>query len=85
MAQKLYEGLAVENGENVGLITYMRTDSTRLSDSFINRASNYISENFGKEYINPTQRNRILKETEQVQDAHEAIRPSFHASYSGVN
>lgn len=76
VAQKLYEGLAVENGENVGLITYMRTDSTRLSDSFINRASNYISENFGKEYINPTQRNRILKETEQVQDAHEAIRPT---------
>lgn len=50
IAQKLYEGITLEN-ETVGLITYMRTDSTRLSDTFVSAAQDYIGEKYGKEYI----------------------------------
>ena len=71
-AQKLYEGIQVGN-EHVGLITYMRTDSTRLSDSYINRASAYIVEAFGKEYLGTAKKQ---KKKELAQDAHEAIRPT---------
>ena len=71
-AQKLYEGINVGD-EHVGLITYMRTDSTRLSDSYITRATNYILETYGKEYLGHVKR---AKNSELAQDAHEAIRPT---------
>ena len=72
IAQKLYEGIDLEN-ETVGLITYMRTDSIRLSEDFIKPAMKYIEENYGKKYIGYVKK---TKKTENVQDAHEAIRPT---------
>lgn len=72
IAQSLYEGIQV-NGEHVGLITYMRTDSTRLAPIFIERAKNYIIETFGKEYLGTPKK---FKAGELTQDAHEAIRPT---------
>ena len=72
IAQKLYEGIELSD-ETVGLITYMRTDSTRLSNEFINPALKYIEAKFGKEYVGKF---KVSKKTENVQDAHEAIRPT---------
>lgn len=72
IAQKLYEGVNIGN-EVTGLITYMRTDSIRLSNGFINDTMNYIEENFGKEYKGSV---KVNKKQENVQDAHEAIRPT---------
>ena len=72
LAQKLYEGKDIGT-ETVGLITYMRTDSIRLSDEFIGAAYNYIENNYGKEYIGYAKK---AKSSENVQDAHEAIRPT---------
>ncbi|MBR3198400.1 MAG: type I DNA topoisomerase [Bacilli bacterium] len=71
-AQKLYEGIDLEN-ETVGLITYMRTDSIRLSNEFIASTYKFIETKYGKEYTGPV---KISKKTENVQDAHEAIRPT---------
>jgi len=71
-AQKLYEGVDLGN-ETVGLITYMRTDSVRLSDDFTKPAMKYIEEKFGKKYIGYIKNG---KKKENVQDAHEAIRPT---------
>ena len=71
-AQSLYEGKEVGN-IHVGLITYMRTDSVRLSDTFIQSANNYILKNFGKEYLGHA---KLQKTKDNVQDAHEAIRPT---------
>ena len=72
IAQKLYEGIDV-GGEHMGLITYMRTDSTRLSPTFVERATNYIKEKYGEEYVGQQKQTR---QVELMQDAHEAIRPS---------
>jgi len=72
IAQKLYEGVDLGD-ETVGLITYMRTDSIRLSDDFTNPARKYIEENYGKEYVGYI---KTSKKTDNVQDAHEAIRPT---------
>ena len=72
LAQKLYEGKDIGT-ETVGLITYMRTDSIRLSDEFIGATYHYIEENYGKEYIGYTKK---TKKTDNIQDAHEAIRPT---------
>src|SRR5699024_5001906 len=72
LAQKLYEGVDLEN-ETVGLITYMRTDSVRLSEGFVHDALDYIESNYGKKYMG---RAKTSKRTENVQDAHEAIRPT---------
>lgn len=72
IAQKLYEGVDLEN-ETVGLITYMRTDSIRLSDIFVSEAHDYIGQQFGKKYQG---RVKVSKKTENVQDAHEGIRPT---------
>ena len=71
-AQKLYEGIELSD-ETVGLITYMRTDSTRLSADFINETKNYIKAKYGEEYVGIVKKG---KKTENVQDAHEAIRPT---------
>ena len=72
VAQKLYEGIDLEN-ETVGLITYMRTDSVRLSDEFIASGYKYIEQEYGKEYVGYA---KVSKKKENVQDAHEAIRPT---------
>ena len=72
IAQKLYEGIDL-GSETVGLISYMRTDSIRLSDEFTKPAMKYIEEKFGKEYVGHIKKST---KTENVQDAHEAIRPT---------
>lgn len=72
IAQKLYEGIELEN-ETTGLISYMRTDSVRLSDEFVGATYNYIEKKYGKEYVGFVKK---AKKSENVQDAHEAIRPT---------
>ncbi len=73
IAQKLYEGVDLGNG-NVGLITYMRTDSVRISPLFINLAKKQIEDEYGKEYVGVAKTTN--KNKNQVQDAHEGIRPT---------
>ena len=75
VAQKLYEGIEID-GTPVGLITYMRTDSVRVSDDAQNMAHDFILENYGEKYY-PEQANSYVKGKQNVQDAHEAIRPSY--------
>ena len=72
LAQGLYEGKTLES-ETVGLISYMRTDSIRLSDVFVKEAQGFIAGKYGKEYIGFVKQS---KSKENVQDAHEAIRPT---------
>lgn len=72
IAQQLYEGVDLGN-ETVGLITYMRTDSVRISDSFVAETFNYIKGNYGDEYIGYVKKG---KKNDAVQDAHEGIRPT---------
>lgn len=72
IAQKLYEGINI-GSEDIGLISYMRTDSTRLSPLFVNDTFKYIEDNYGKKYIGKV---KASKKNENVQDAHEAIRPT---------
>ncbi|MED1949147.1 type I DNA topoisomerase [Brevibacillus centrosporus] len=75
IAQELYEGIDVGNKEGaVGLITYMRTDSTRISVTAQEEAKEYILEKFGAEYVLAEQRTQA--KNENAQDAHEAIRPT---------
>ena len=71
-AQKLYEGIELSE-ETVGLISYMRTDSTRLSDDFISKTNKFIEAKYGKEYLGNV---KVSKKKDNVQDAHEAIRPT---------
>ncbi len=75
-AQKLYEGVVLKDGQE-GMITYMRTDSTRLSAGFRESAKDFIETNFGKDY----QGFYRVKNEESSQDAHEAIRPT-HIEYT---
>ncbi len=75
VAQKLYEGMEID-GTPVGLITYMRTDSVRISDDAHAAAKDFILSNYGKEYY-PEKTNIYVKGKQNVQDAHEAIRPSY--------
>jgi DNA topoisomerase-1 len=75
VAQKLYEGMEID-GTPVGLITYMRTDSVRISDDAHAAAKDFILNNYGKEYY-PDKTNVYVKGKQNVQDAHEAIRPSY--------
>lgn len=72
IAQKLYEGISLKDGAE-GLISYMRTDSVRLSDEFIKETYGYIKDNYGSEYVGYVKKSN---KTENVQDAHEAIRPT---------
>lgn len=74
IAQKLYEGVTVEGHGTLGLITYMRTDSTRISEEAQKSCCSYIINNYGKEYVPESK--RIYKSKKNSQDAHEAIRPS---------
>lgn len=75
VAQKLYEGIEID-GTPVGLITYMRTDSVRISDDAHEMAKSFILDNYGEKYYPPTT-NVYVKGKQNVQDAHEAIRPSY--------
>lgn len=72
IAQKLYEGINLKDGAE-GLISYMRTDSVRLSDEFVKETYGYIKDNYGSEYVGYVKKSN---KTENVQDAHEAIRPT---------
>lgn len=72
LAQKLYEGVDTDE-ERTGLITYMRTDSIRLSDEFVKSCYAYIEKTYGKEYVGYV---KTSKENTNVQDAHEGIRPT---------
>ncbi|MBC1512962.1 type I DNA topoisomerase [Listeria booriae] len=74
LAQQLYEGIALGRQGTVGLITYMRTDSTRISDTATQEAATFINENYGKEFARAHKRND--KKAKGAQDAHEAIRPT---------
>ena len=75
VAQELYEGINLKKlGGVTGLITYMRTDSTRVSDEAVKMANAYIQDNFGKEYLATSVKAR--KSSKNVQDAHEGIRPT---------
>ncbi len=73
LSQQLYEGVETDEGL-VGLITYIRTDSTRISDTFVKEAKPYIENKYGKEYYKGPQ--TVLKKVENQQDAHECIRPT---------
>ena len=74
IAQKLYEGLDIGQEGSVGLITYMRTDSTRISQEALDESRNYIGQSFGPEYV--PEKPNIYKGKKGAQDAHEAIRPT---------
>lgn len=71
LAQQLYEGIDLKKQGTVGLITYMRTDSTRISDTAKNEAASYIEEHYGKEYLS-----KRKNKSGGAQDAHEAVRPT---------
>ena len=73
IAQGLYEGVRVPEKGTVGLITYMRTDSTRISEEARAAAKNYIESTYGEKYYE----NRFYKTKQNAQDAHEAIRPTY--------
>ncbi|APY24903.1 type I DNA topoisomerase [Leptospira borgpetersenii] len=73
IAQKLYEGMDFGNGKREGLITYMRTDSIRLSPDFVERANSWIISEFGETFANKLER-KVKKSSKKIQDAHEAIR-----------
>ena len=74
VAQQLYEGISLGRKGPIGLITYMRTDSTRISDIALNEARTFIEENFGKEYL--PEKPNIYVAGKASQDAHEAVRPT---------
>ncbi len=74
VAQQLYEGIDIKGEGSIGLVTYIRTDSTRVSNEAIEETKNYIKENFGEKYIG----NRKVKTKKGSQDAHEAIRPTLN-------
>ncbi len=74
LAQQLYEGVELSGGESVGLITYMRTDSTRLADSALEECRAWISENLGPEQV--PDKPQQYRGKKRAQDAHEAIRPT---------
>lgn len=75
LAQQLYEGVEIKGEGTVGLVSYIRTDSVRISDEAYGQVTEYIKENIGENYI-PEERN-IYKTKKTAQDAHEAIRPTY--------
>ncbi len=77
LAQRLYEGIEIGKEGSVGLITYMRTDSTRVSEDALNDVRFYINERYGKQFLPETA--NIYKSKKDAQDAHEAIRPTSMA------
>ena len=79
IAQELYEGLEIPDFGSVGLITYMRTDSTRISDEAREKSEKFILNKWGKKYLPP--KRRVFKTKSNAQDAHEAIRPTMPDVY----
>ncbi len=75
VAQGLYEGVKVSESETVGLITYMRTDSTRVSSEAQGAAREYIAKNYGAEYV--PEKPNFYAGRKNAQDAHEAVRPTY--------
>jgi DNA topoisomerase-1 len=75
LAQRLYEGKEIGEAGSVGLITYMRSDSTRISDDAMTMVRDYVSESFGGDYL--PEKPVVYKSKKDAQDAHEAIRPTF--------
>lgn len=75
VAQQLYEGVAVRGRGTIGLITYLRTDSTRISEEADRECRVFIRENYGEENI--ISENQVKKDNRKIQDAHEAIRPTY--------
>ena len=75
VAQQLYEGVEVKKFGTVGLITYMRNDYVRISKEAQEKALNFIDETYGKEYV--PEEPRVYKGKKNIQDAHEAIRPTY--------
>ncbi|MDO4265916.1 MAG: type I DNA topoisomerase [Eubacteriales bacterium] len=75
IAQKLYEGVEVKGHGSIGLITYLRTDSVRISDEALLASSEYIAKNYGESYVSHSKPQ--VKAKAGVQDAHEAIRPTY--------
>ena len=75
VAQMLYEGVEIKGEGSVGLITYMRTDSTRISEEAQQAARKLIAQKFGREYL--PEKPRVYKTKKDAQDAHEAIRPTY--------
>lgn len=76
IAQQLYEGIDLKEGGSVGLITYLRTDSTRIADEAVLSGREYIESAYGKEYLGEGLSADKKKVSERIQDAHEAIRPT---------
>lgn len=74
IAQQLYEGVDIKGRGTIGIITYLRTDSTRISEEAADAAKKYITENFGKQYLATGEKKE--KKNGKIQDAHEAIRPT---------
>ena len=74
VAQRLYEGLPIGDAGETGLITYMRTDSTRLADDAVREAQTYVAEHYGKDYV--AAKPRRHRQQKGAQEAHEAIRPT---------
>lgn len=75
IAQSLYEGIAIKGKGTIGLITYLRTDSTRISDEAKKSAAEFIEENYGSDYLIGDDEKK--KNNKKIQDAHEAIRPTY--------
>ena len=73
LAQQLYEGVDIAGRGTIGIITYLRTDSTRIADEAVAAAAQYIGEQYGEEYVGTV---HDTKEKKKIQDAHEAIRPT---------
>ncbi len=76
IAQQLYEGIDIGKEGTIGLITYLRTDSIRISDDANKSVRGFIVDKYGKEYLGPDKSNAKKKQNKSVQDAHEAIRPT---------
>ena len=76
IAQQLYEGVSVKGHGTIGLITYLRTDSTRISDEADAACRSFIEENYGSEYVIKNNKAKSA-EGRKIQDAHEAIRPTY--------
>lgn len=75
LAQQLYEGVAIKGKGTVGLITYLRTDSTRISEEAKHAAKDFIHETYGDQYVEEIE--KVKGDSKRIQDAHEAIRPTY--------
>jgi len=75
IAQQLYEGVAVKGKGTIGLISYLRTDSTRISEEADRLCREFVEENYGSEYV--VKESKAEKSSQKIQDAHEAIRPTY--------